>query len=86
MNNSNKGDRTKMVPTYIKRIPPLISAKSPKEVQKISKYFKNLKAPPINKILPKLYAQASKKASHTEEILKIKNIFLFLKASKIDNI
>jgi len=77
-----------MVTTCIKRISPLILAKSPKEVQEISKYFKNLKASPINKILPKLYAQASKQASHTEEILKIKDIFifLFLKASKIDNI
>ena len=86
MNNGNKEDRTKMVPTYIKRILPLIPAKLPKEVQEISKYFKNLKASPINKILPKSYAQASKQASHTEEILKIKDIFLFLKASKIDNI
>ena len=86
MNNSNKGDKTKMVLACIKRIPPPISAKLPKEVQEISKYFKNLKAPPINKIPLKLYAQASKQASYTEEILKIKNAFLSLKVSKINNI
>ena len=56
MNNSNKGDKTKMVLACIKRIPPPIPAKLPKEVQEISKYFKNLKAPPINKIPLKLYA------------------------------
>ena len=45
MNNDNKGDKTKMVPACIKRILPLISTKSLKEIQEISKYFKNLKIP-----------------------------------------
>jgi len=86
MNNGNKGDKTKIVLVYIERIPSLISAKLPKEVQEISKYFKNLKLFPVNKILSKLYTHTLKQASHTEEILKIKNTFLSLKASKINNI
>ena len=45
-----------------------------------------MKLSPVNKILPKLYAQTSKQASHTEEILKIRDVFPSLKASKIDNI
>jgi len=86
MNNGNKGNKTKTVPVYIERIPSPIPAKSLKEVQEISKYFKNLNAPPVNKILSKSYAQASKQASHTEEILKIKDTFPSLKVSKINNI
>jgi len=86
MNNGNKGDKTKIVLVCIKRIPSPISAKLPKEVQEIFKYFKNLKLSLVNKILFKLYTQTSKQASHTEEILKIKNTFPSLKASKINNI
>ena len=86
MNNGNKGDKTKIVLVCIERIPSPISTKLPKEVQEISKYFKNMKLSPVNKILFKLYTQTSKQASHTEEILKIKNTFPSLKASKINNI
>ena len=86
MNNGNKGDKTKIVLVCIERIPSPISTKLPKEVQEISKYFKNLKLSPVNKILFKLYTQTLKQASHTEKILKIKNTFPSLKVSKINNI
>lgn len=56
MNNGNKEDKSKTVPVSIKRLLPLIPAKSPKEVKKISKYFKNLKMPSVNKSPSKLYA------------------------------
>jgi len=40
--NTSKGNNSKSAdkPVSIDRLPPLISAKSPKEVNKISKYFK----------------------------------------------
>ena len=77
---------SKTVPASIKRLLLSIFTKSPNEVKEISKYFKNLKAPSVNKILPKLYTQVSKQISHTEEVLKIKDTFSSLKASKINNI
>jgi len=86
MNNGNKGDKFKIVLASIKRLLSLIPTKSFKEVKEIFKYFKNLKIPSVNKSLPKLYAQVLKQISYTEEVLKIKNIFLSLKVSKIDNI
>jgi len=80
-NNLNK---SKLVPASIERILSSISAKFPKEVNQISKYFKNLKPTPVVKSNPKLYAQASKPVSHTEEVIKIKNTFPVLSAKKID--
>jgi len=40
--NTSKGNNSKSAdkPVSIDRLPPLIPAKSPKEVNKISKYFK----------------------------------------------
>ena len=55
MSNGNKGDKTKSVPVSIKRLPPPIPAKLPKEVKEIFKYFKNLKVPSVNNSPPKLY-------------------------------
>ena len=86
INNSNKEDKSKIVSASIKKLFPLISAKSPKKVKEISKYFKNLKAALVNKSPPKSYAQASKPANLTEKVIKIKDIFLSLKASKINQI
>ena len=72
---------------------PLIPAKSQKEVNWISKYFKNNK-PDDGPNTSKLYVQASKESSaqisklanNTSEIIKIKNIFSALNAQKIDQI
>ena len=55
MNNSNKGDNFKLVSACIERISPLISVKLSKEVQEITKFFKNLKTSYITKAPPKLY-------------------------------
>jgi len=43
MVNSKKGRKPTDKPVSIKRIPPPILAKSPKEVKEISKYFKTTK-------------------------------------------
>jgi len=47
--NENNANKNKVVPTSIKKLPPLIPAKSPKEVKEISKFFKNLKSVFVNK-------------------------------------
>ena len=71
---------------------PPIPAKSQKEINLISKYFKNNK--PINgpNNTSKSYMQASKKfnvktsklANNTMEVIKIKNTFPILNAQKVD--
>jgi len=70
----------------IKRIPLPIPAKSQKEVNVISKYFKSNK--PTNNIKQpsKLYAQALKQNVSTSDVIKIKEAFPFISANKIDQI
>ena len=68
-----------------KKFPP-ISAKSQKEVNQISKYFKNIKLANISKQPQKLYAQVSKQGTNTSEIIKIKEAFSSLGVNKIDQI
>ena len=70
----------------IEKIPSLILAKSQKEVNQISKYFKNTK--PINSSnqTKKSYAQASKQNCNTSKVIKIKDIFPALSAQKINQI
>ena len=70
----------------IKKLSPSISVKLPKKVNQISKFFKNIKQAPVNKTGSKLYAQASKPSNHTEEVIRIKNAFPSLGASKIDQV
>jgi len=82
--NSNNANKNKIVPTSIKKLLSLIFTKLPKKVKEISKFFKNLKSGPINKPPTKWYTQASKPANHIEEVIKIKDVFLSLRVSKID--
>jgi len=84
--NGNNTDKNKTVPVSIEKLSPLISAKWPKEVKKISKYFKNLKVAPVNKSLTKSYTQALKPVNYTEEVIRIKNTFLSLRVSKINQV
>jgi len=62
----------------IERLPPPIPAKSPKEVKKISKFFKTNKLALNNKSERKSYTQVSQPAINTREVLKIKEAFLNL--------
>ena len=84
--NGNNTDKNKNVPASIEKLPSPISAKLPKKVKEISKYFKNLKMIPVNKYPTKSYAQASKPVNHTEEIIRIKDTFPSLRASKINQV
>jgi len=84
----------KPTPASIEKMPPLIPAKLHKKVNKISKYFKNIK--PVNgfSMVNKSYAQvskqsyvhASKQANNTTKVIKIKDTFLTLNAQKINQI
>jgi len=83
-NKPNIKDMTK--PASIERIPPSIPTNIPKEVNKISKFFKLKKLAQANAGPNKSYTQASKIGSNTESVLKIKEVFSTLKAKSIDNI
>jgi len=86
---SNKGKEV-VKPTFVSAILPPILAKSPKEVKKISKFFKKIEKPTMNK----LYVQASSSKLKSNTIssniamntLKIKEAFLNLPNKKIDTI
>ena len=72
--------------TSIERLPPPILAKSPKEVYKISKFFKSNKLDKPASNNPKSYAQASKQNASTAEVIKIKEIFPSIGAKEINQI
>ena len=84
--NSNNADKNKIVSVSIEKLPSSILTKSPKEVKEISKYFKNLKVALVSKSLTKSYTQASKPVNYTEEVIRIKDTFPSLRASKIDQV
>jgi len=82
-NNKEKNSPT---PANIKRLPPPIPAKSLKEVNVISKFFKNGKMDSFSSSKTKSYAQASKQNASTSDIIKIKETFPFMGAKEIDQI
>ena len=59
----------------IEKIPSSILAKSQKEVNLISKFFKSNKLVNTNTQLLKSYTQASKQNISTSEVIKIKEMF-----------
>jgi len=91
-NNGNKKDIPKSVPVTINKVSPLLPllAKSKKEINTISKYFKkpmvDNSAHGTNVNSGKSYAQASKTSASTSEVLKIKETFPSLNAQKIDQV
>jgi len=82
----NKSDINQLVPVSIERILPPIPTKFQKEVNQISKYFKNTKLSSVNKPTHRSYAQASKLTSKTADVIKIKDTFPTINAKKIDQI
>jgi len=70
----------------IKRQPHSISAKLPKEVNKISKFFKKNNLTNGNRDTRKLYAQVLSSSNNARKVLKIKEMFPNLQAKKIENI
>jgi len=82
---SNKNNKNKNMdkPTSISKLPLPILAKSSKEVNKISKFFKKNND---KKELKKSYAQASTLLNITRKVFEIKETFPNLQIKKIENI
>ena len=70
----------------IERIPPLIPAKSQKEVNIISKFFKNKNSENPTLAKTKSYVQVSKQNASTSDVIKIKETFPSIGAEKINQI
>ena len=91
---NSKRDVPKPTPVTINKAPPLppLPAKSKKEINTISKYFRKIDSSGNNGINPssnqtsKSYAQATNKSISTSEVLKIKEAFPALNANKVDQI
>ena len=77
---------SKSIPASIKKIPPPIPAKSQKEINAISKYFKNRQVENKTSKTNKSYAQVSKQGTSTSDVIKIKNMFPSIRAKKINQI
>ena len=84
--NSKPKDKNNNKPASIERFLPSISAKTAKEVNEISKFFKTKMLSHINGNWNMSYIQASKVGNNTKSVLKIKKVFPILKAKNIDNI
>ena len=86
---SNKGKNV-VKPTFILAIPSPILAKLSKEVKEISKYFKKIEKPAINKSYTQALSSKPKSSATSSNImmkmLKIKEAFLNLPNKKIDTI
>ena len=82
--NNKKVNQPK--PAQIECFPPPIPAKSQKEVNAISKYFKTNKSDDNSKLVPKSYAQASKQNISTSKVIKIKEAFPSINVKKINQI
>ena len=82
----NNKETNKHVLANIDRIPLPIPAKSQKEVNAISKYFKSNKLATDPKKSDMSYAQASKQNTSISEVIKIKEAFSSIGAKKINQI
>jgi len=82
--NTKENDKPTLA--NIERILPPIPAKSPKEVNVISKFFKNNKTDNSMLSKAKSYTQASKQNTSMSDIIKIKETFPSIRAKKIDQI
>jgi len=76
-------ENNKPTPASIERIPLPIPAKSPKEVNVISKFFKMDNSMSSK---AKSYAQALKQNTSISDVIKIKETFSSIRAKKIDQI
>ena len=73
-------------PANIKRLSPPIPAKTPKEVNEISKFFKSSKSVNSAANKSKSHTQASKQNASIADVIKIKETFPSVGAKKIDQI
>ena len=76
----------KSILASIKKIPPSIPAKSQKEINAISKYFKNKQVENKTPETNKSYAQVFKQDTSMLDVIKIKDMFPSIGAKKINQI
>ena len=79
-------EKNSLFPASIERLPPPIPAKSLKEVNTSSKFFKSNKTDTSSLTKTKLYAQASKQNVSTAVVIKIKKTFPSMGAKEIEQI
>ena len=84
--HKNSKEINKPSPASIERIPPLIPAKSLKEANIISKFFKNKDLDASTTAKTKFYVQVSRQNTSTTDVIKIKKTFPSIGAEKIDQI
>jgi len=81
---NNKG-KNLIKPFYVSPLPPSILAKSPKEMNEISKFFKKNPPPTLKKSY--IHVSSSQNTSNiTREAFKIKDAFLNLQDRKIEQV
>ena len=81
--NKNKSSKSTDLSATFNKLSPPILAKLPREVNKISKYFKKNNQSSKKKEFKKSYAQASTSTNTTREVLKIKKLFLIYRQKKL---
>ena len=82
----NNKEKNSLTPASIERLPPPIPAKFLKEVNTISKFFKNGKMDNSSLSKTKSYAQASKQNASISDVIKIKETFSSMRVKEIDQI
>ena len=84
--SKNKGRKDNKNLASVSRLPLPISAKLPKEVKDITKFFKKIENSKEKESTKKSYAQAYFSGNITRKVLKIKEAFPNLQGNKIENI
>jgi len=79
-------EKNSLSPANIKRLSPPIPAKTPKEVNEISKFFKSSKSVNSAANKSKSHTQASKQNASIADVIKIKETFPSVGAKEIDQI
>ena len=86
INVDKKGKKNTNKPASVEKLPPPILAKTLKEVNEISKFFKMIDPIKLDNNRKRSYAQTLKSGISTKETINIKELFPSLKTDKINNI
>ena len=86
--SKNNKEIAKLIPITIEKVPPppLLLAKSKKEINIILKYFQSNKLTTNPNKPTKSYTQVSKQTANTSKVLKIKELFPALNAKQINQV
>jgi len=89
--NTNTKEKVTVKPTFVSSVPPPIPAKTPREVNEISKYFKKNSSPPQKKSYANATSSSNLQNSSgskniVKETLKIKEMLPNLPSNKIEQV